>query len=229
MGLSDRESAALMGVHSLGRCRLENSGFDGWWSDPKNAATFNNNYYISLLLKGWAPVKTKKGKMQWGRVGARTLFHPELMLNTDICLAYGDHAEFAEKQNCCAWIMPEALPGGAAEKLMNIQQAQEGGKSAKWCGFKFSPKEVANASFDKVKRWCCEDGPLAGPEEDCGSPSKLQGFAAKHIVEFALDEPAWIAAFSKVWNKATQLNVGSALGAEPAWKAAFSKFWNRDT
>eukprot|EP00438_Fugacium_kawagutii_P033424 Skav208971 [mRNA] locus=scaffold1694:38869:41238:- [translate_table: standard] len=26
-------AAALMGVHTLGKCRIENSGYDGWWSD----------------------------------------------------------------------------------------------------------------------------------------------------------------------------------------------------
>jgi hypothetical protein len=27
------EATALMGVHTLGRCRIENSGYDGWWSN----------------------------------------------------------------------------------------------------------------------------------------------------------------------------------------------------
>merc|ERR1719277_1511017 len=55
MGLSWRYSAALMGVHSLGRAQKENSGYEGWWSDAHNSRIFNNNYYTSLIVKGWMP------------------------------------------------------------------------------------------------------------------------------------------------------------------------------
>lgn len=143
--------------------------------------------------------------MQWGRVGARTQVFPEMMLNTDMCLAYGAHAEFAENQDCCAWIMPDALPSGGAKKLMEIQQKQESDKDSRYCGFKFDKNKIDDASFKIVKKWCCEDGPVKGPEEDCGNPSQLTGFAAKHMVEFALDESAWIGAFKATWSKATAL------------------------
>ena len=26
-----------MGVHTLGRAKVENSGYHGWWSDPENS------------------------------------------------------------------------------------------------------------------------------------------------------------------------------------------------
>ena len=38
MGLSWDKAAALMGVHTLGRGRMENSGYDGWWSDAQSFA-----------------------------------------------------------------------------------------------------------------------------------------------------------------------------------------------
>ena len=70
MGLSWRESAALMGVHTLGRAHPANSGYDGWWSDARNSARFNNNYYTSLVAKGWKPevgVRGNPHKNQWVR------------------------------------------------------------------------------------------------------------------------------------------------------------------
>lgn len=38
-------TAALSGVHTLGRAEIKNSGYDGWWSDTQNSLKFNNNYY----------------------------------------------------------------------------------------------------------------------------------------------------------------------------------------
>merc|ERR1719356_2193147 len=67
MGLSWRYSAALMGVHSLGRARRENSGYEGFWSDAHNSRLFNNNYFISIITKGWMP-----HKIGWGNVDLTT-------------------------------------------------------------------------------------------------------------------------------------------------------------
>ena len=40
-----------MGVHSVGRCRKENSGYEGpWTATPK---VFDNAYYAAQLLNGW--------------------------------------------------------------------------------------------------------------------------------------------------------------------------------
>jgi len=44
---------AISGVHTLGKASKENSGYSGHWSDAKNQGIFNNDYYRSLLLKGW--------------------------------------------------------------------------------------------------------------------------------------------------------------------------------
>eukprot|EP00913_Durusdinium_trenchii_P028556 g26783.t1 len=95
MGLSWKEAAALMGVHTLGRGHKGNSGYDGWWSDSKNSRMFNNDYFVSLGAKGWGPDKKVGGnamKNQWVRVDKglkkeeRT--GKEMMLNTDMCLVW---------------------------------------------------------------------------------------------------------------------------------------------
>lgn len=53
-------TTALAGAHTLGSASIENSGYEGHWSDPKDQGVFNNGYFKSLLLKGWAP-KLKVG------------------------------------------------------------------------------------------------------------------------------------------------------------------------
>lgn len=112
MGLSWRQAAALMGVHSLGRAQISKSGFHGWWSDPVNSGIFNNDYYISLMAKGWRPETSVNGqavKSQWGRSdqGQDNSFDGhEMMLDTDMCLAYtfGGEPVNSLEHNCCAWV-----------------------------------------------------------------------------------------------------------------------------
>ena len=50
-GFDDREIVALSGAHTLGRCHVTRSGFDGpWTSDPLK---FDNEYFVNLLEKKW--------------------------------------------------------------------------------------------------------------------------------------------------------------------------------
>lgn len=54
-------TAAIMGAHTLGRAHPEFSGYNGYWSDTQNAGIFNNDYYISLVAKGWGPERAVGG------------------------------------------------------------------------------------------------------------------------------------------------------------------------
>lgn len=61
-------TAAIMGAHTVGMASLGNSGYDGHWSDANNQGLFNNDYYRSLLAKGWGPETSVDGnnaKNQW--------------------------------------------------------------------------------------------------------------------------------------------------------------------
>lgn len=61
-------TAALSGAHTLGSAKPENSGYDGMWSDPRNQAIFNNDYFHAMMLKGWGPKRAVGGnpdKNQW--------------------------------------------------------------------------------------------------------------------------------------------------------------------
>lgn len=109
LGLSWRQSAALMGVHTLGRALSQNSGYAGWWTGAENARKFDNSYYISLRDEGWVPMPSvcgKSEKNQWVRSGPGGMpkgSSAEMMLNTDLCLAY-DIPRGANASDCCAWI-----------------------------------------------------------------------------------------------------------------------------
>jgi len=48
-------TAALIGAHTIGSANLENSGYQGSWSEPAEMGTWNNDYFRSLILKGWDP------------------------------------------------------------------------------------------------------------------------------------------------------------------------------
>lgn len=85
-----RLTAAISGAHTLGGAKPENSGFVGTWSDTANQGVFNNDYYRSLILKGWAPQEIDATHHQWKRVDSHTAVAGEnqMMLSSDMCLAY---------------------------------------------------------------------------------------------------------------------------------------------
>ena len=97
MGWSWTMTAAISGAHSIGSAKLENSGYKGAWSSPDQQGIFNNDYYKSMLAKGWGPVLAVEGnpeKTQWRRID--NAGPDEMMLTTDLCLAYDNNLEHAE-------------------------------------------------------------------------------------------------------------------------------------
>merc|ERR1719401_609860 len=89
MNLSWNLSAALMGAHTIGLASPERSGYSGAWSDANSSRRFDNGYYTSIVLKGWAPDPVVEGnpeKNQWKRIdiGTDTMgLGREMMLDTD--------------------------------------------------------------------------------------------------------------------------------------------------
>lgn len=83
-------TTAISGAHTIGRTNKEFSGYDGFWTDSKSAGIFNNDYYISVLAKGWAPELAVGGnpeKNQWKKTDLGNKYQ-EMMLTSDMCLAY---------------------------------------------------------------------------------------------------------------------------------------------
>jgi len=93
-------TAAIMGAHTIGSAKPENSGYDGFWSDAASSGIFNNQYYQSLTAKGWTPELAVGGnpdKNQWARVDmGLDPEHKELMLTTDVCMAFGNSPTYVK-------------------------------------------------------------------------------------------------------------------------------------
>lgn len=94
-------TAALSGAHTLGRATTSRSGYDGHWSTAEDQGKFNNGYYKAMMSHGWGPdrhVGGNKAKNQWGRIDVESCdkTHKEMMLNTDLCLAYQYNTKHAK-------------------------------------------------------------------------------------------------------------------------------------
>eukprot|EP00931_Biecheleriopsis_adriatica_P060391 TRINITY_DN3626_c1_g1_i3.p1 TRINITY_DN3626_c1_g1~~TRINITY_DN3626_c1_g1_i3.p1 ORF type:complete len:1029 (+),score=110.24 TRINITY_DN3626_c1_g1_i3:286-3372(+) len=222
MGLTWRDSAALMGVHSIGRAQKNNSGYNGWWSDPENSRLFNNNYYASLIAKGWRAGKpyshqdyhqykhlfpdTNPGRTQWVRFdlhgGQQEAHRHEMMLNTDMCLAYANHhgqPVLASRDECCAWVPVKEISWEVKENI-------SGNSDGSFCGKSISHWQTQFIRENHMQ--CC--GRVRFPHaENCGNsknlfPTKLGGPAEFDVFEFAASESVWLSAFLAAWKRATE-------------------------
>jgi hypothetical protein len=83
---------AILGAHTLGSAKLENSGYEGSWSDTPGV--FNHDYYRQMLTRGWGPDRAVDGneeRNQWKIIDSDPT--DGLMLNSDMCLAYDNNAK----------------------------------------------------------------------------------------------------------------------------------------
>lgn len=206
MGLTWAEAAALMGVHTLGRAQVANSGCDGWWSSAVMSRNFNNDYFVSILAKGWAPevaVAGNSAKNQWKRADSgahETTLGKEMMLNTDLCLAFTmdnegtvelDAATAASHECLCTWDIP-----------VSVSEATEKYEEGRFCGSTTIP---GRSNFRQQRALCCgaEFTKVSDSSIDCGLPVDPKGPAYQSVKRFANDEDVWIRVFKKAWNIAT--------------------------
>lgn len=209
MGLTWAESAAIMGVHTLGRAVPQNSGYHGFWSDAKNGRRFNNDYFKSLLNKGWRPeaVNGNTHKNQWFRSdrGAdEATLGKEMMLNTDLCLAFRGGRQGVKELNagvelgprgnkCCAWRM------ASNEQPIDIGNNYyiEGEVH---CGNDWPFTDI-NFGFVDQRVDCGCTRPFS--VIDCGDAFSLAGTAFEAVKEFSISEKAWLKVFIVAWKKST--------------------------
>jgi len=237
MGLTWDESAALMGVHTLGRAELKNSGYDGWWTTPELSRRFGNSYYINIFAAGWCPEHNVnqcsdegeaagecKKKHQWKRCDVPREGHDqshEMMLNTDLCLAYSDGAGGdgilrAEEDNCCAWVHSNVAedskinPGNFNMSAIIAQNEnffcnRECGSKLPGGGFFQCGRDNTFQTFRETEACCA----LAEDSPDCrtkglGDAKGPGGPAEEAMRRFAEDEIYWASIFLTSWNKATE-------------------------
>eukprot|EP00448_Togula_jolla_P008042 CAMPEP_0170597046 /NCGR_PEP_ID=MMETSP0224-20130122/15487_1 /TAXON_ID=285029 /ORGANISM="Togula jolla, Strain CCCM 725" /LENGTH=636 /DNA_ID=CAMNT_0010921469 /DNA_START=64 /DNA_END=1971 /DNA_ORIENTATION=+ len=228
MGLTWSESAALMGVHTLGRADLRHSGYHGWWTAPELSRRFGNSYYSNMFLGGWCRELNVNNctaeleaaghchpKHQWVRCD---VFHDELdqehefMLNTDLCLVYSDQTDGdgqlkASEDECCAWVHSTK-----AETFNITTMIQNHGNTFcnRECGSKYEVDgrmvtyECGKDSFGQLVREldaCCAASPGIPDCRTTGlGPNKGPGGPAEEAVRmFANDEVFWANAFVPAW------------------------------
>jgi len=226
MGLTWTQAAALMGAHTIGQASLDRSGYNGRWVPAKSSLRFDNDYFLSIILKGWAPEKMVGGndeKNQWKRVDIGTneyAYGVEMMLDSDMCLYHSPYdvlvdpnplrASTAGAQGCnCAWVRPldhlEAIAVnnnvfcGTTDLYPGLENLGFG--TTGHLG-------IANENtlnFTKQRIICCgvQEGIIIDPKIDCGLPNAPKGDAAAAIALFARDEDAWLATYYEAWEIAT--------------------------
>jgi len=206
MGLSWAQAAALSAVHTLGRAKIENSGYNGWWSDAINSRKFNNDYFVSMLAKGWGPETSVNGnsaKNQWMRIDSgadEANLGKEMMLNTDMCLYFTmddagdvqiDAATAVENECNCTWPSPVFIADG----YKNYNNGE-------YCGSTYVP---GSDDFPAQRALCCgsQFDTINDAWVDCGKVTWPQGPAASNVKKFANDEDDWISKFQRAWKIAT--------------------------
>lgn len=98
MGVTWRDTVALIGAHTLGRGHDHFSGHDGTWvRNDEEATIFDTGFFTETVNRGWRP-KTNNANVgtdwTWGG-SAREV----MMLNSNICLRYG--IPDSDDQDCC--------------------------------------------------------------------------------------------------------------------------------
>lgn len=211
-------TAAILGAHTLGSAKVDNSGYKGDWSTTNGV--FDNDYFRQMITRGWGPDRAVEGnteRNQW-----KTVDHGPtdgLMLNTDLCLAYDNNAEHqacmeannfnnrkckklqnkgkpinALETQCCAWTHKGALFN------KNVFDKSKGPASI--CGKDIPPKGKGSR-FTEVKDACCVN---QHPEStgDCDSSAWPKGQAFSHVLKFAANEDAWLKSYAQGWKILTE-------------------------
>jgi len=197
LGLNWTEATALMGVHTLGRAMASNSGFDGWWVHGKGnrheGKVFDHTYYVNLLGAGWVPAQVNgSSKHQWVRSDSGSKL--EMMLNTDMCLAWNTNSgcKAEEDKDCCLWASGKfkGMPGpgglGGAPSVCLDEQS-------------FAPKFEDCCHKDHVRCGTLHMEPV-GADSEGGKES------AAAVVEFAKSDARWLEVFKAAWHHVTARN-----------------------
>ncbi|XP_067950529.1 uncharacterized protein [Watersipora subatra] len=96
-GLSKKQAVALMGAHSLGRCREDNSGFEGPWDETPQ--TLDNGYYRSLVNTKFDLEEASNGFTQWSK-DETMMLHADMSLRRNLGISSGETPECLTSNDC---------------------------------------------------------------------------------------------------------------------------------
>ena len=93
------DKVAILGAHTLGRCSVENSGFEGTWIRGRNGGSFKSdlldNEYYKQLRGNWTQVTAVGGtEKQWQRFDTNPnsatddFNQPNMFLNVDMSIQW---------------------------------------------------------------------------------------------------------------------------------------------
>jgi len=215
MGLDTASKTAIMGLHGIGRARVNNSGYDGWFVDAQKARQLGTHYYAAMVGQGFVAevkVASNPGKNQWIRAdvgrGRDRALGKNMMLNTDLCLLHGQNNAGSKVLNatsdapCCAWAMPN-------DQIPNLKQLD-----GRYCGSKSRSNIMTIDGFGQQRSTCCTGN--AEAPADCSLPRKPSGGAAAAVINFADQDTAWVGTFQSAWAHATgNVHGGSSITLRP--------------
>lgn len=230
-------TAAISGAHTVGKASKENSGFEGFWDDSVGSGIFNNGYYLSLLKNGWGPEKpnSESGntKAQWKLVDdGWNNEHKEMMLNTDMCLAFKKTRSAAcfnkkapfPKNNDWNFVVRHAecrfneLSSGEdlrAETAKNccgwVKQEGLWGHNVEMNRWEYTKQHKPYTKCHRTYNWpekiethkvCCQK--LPDEKNDCDFRYFSTGPAYEHLLDYARDEDLWLRKYTEAWHIASE-------------------------
>jgi len=210
-------------VHTLGRVHIGNSGYHGWWSDPQSSALFNNNYYISMIVKPWKPRSVFADAAGSSRVAHQpTSSLPPRKHQWDL------HDRMNQTSGADDGIPPAYLTS-ANQMMLNTDMCllysdvtaehalrtfgEEGccqwampnefvdmynARGRAWCA---SPngQEFVGFQFVQFHRACCTG------DVTCDNADTPAGPAMHHVKDFATNDTYWFETFLAAWSGATEV------------------------
>merc|ERR1719414_271061 len=137
-------------------------------------------------------------RWQWNRSDRGALhpsIHTEMMLDSDMCLFYGDSLgrgidvdNYDPTTKCCAYV-PSSITG-----MDKIIENNDGS----YCGQPVA--EWSTISGHQERQTCCRS-----QHTDCGRSEHRGGWASRDVWDFAQNEERWLWEMMQAWKKVTEL------------------------
>jgi hypothetical protein len=179
MGFDDREIVALSGAHTVGRCHLARSGYDGPWT--RTPLQFNNEYFRNLIDLEWKESdrtgNAEKTQFEDVATGKLMMLPTDMALKTDPkfrpfaeLYARDQDAFFADFAKAFAKLLALGGPASVQPTGKGLADSQQRAKNAEF------REQAMHGSLAEVKR-------LAG-SVDANEVEEGSGRTALHKAAF---------------------------------------------